>query len=192
MTAITINLQSIFDLTDEKFAELCYKNQEVKFEKTATGELIVMTPTGSETGEKNSSLTGQLWFWNQRTKLGIGFDSSTGFTLPNGAIRSPDAAWIKKERWEQLSKEERRKFAPICPDFVIELLSVNDNWYEGQKKMEEYKKNGVLLGWLLDAENKRVGIYRQNQEVEIVENPTSLSGEDVLPEFVLDLSEIFD
>lgn len=192
MTTITIQVKPFFDLTDDKFTEICRHNQDVKFEKTASGDLIIMSPTGSETGEKNSSILGQLWVWNNRYKLGKTFDSSTGFKLPNGATRSPDASWIKKERWEQLNREEKRKFAPICPDFVVELLSVNDDWDEGKKKMKEYLENGTLLGWLIDPDSKRVAIYRQNHDIEILQNPDRLFGENILPKFILDLSDIFE
>jgi len=190
--SITINLKPTFNLTDDTFMEICHYNKEINFEKTAKGDLIIMSPTGSETGEKNWTISGQLWAWNNRYKLGIGFDSSTGFKLPNGATRSPDVSWIKKERWETLTKDEKRKFAPICPDFVIELLSVNDDWDEGKAKMQEYLENGIKLGWLIDSEKKKVAIYRVDQEIEILDQPQSLLGENILPEFVLDLTDIFE
>ncbi len=190
--SITINLKPTFDLTDDTFMEICHYNKEINFEKTAKGDLIIMSPTGSETGYKNSSLLGQLWNWNYQKKLGKTFDSSTGFKLPNGATRSPDVSWIKKERWETLTKDEKRKFAPICPDFVIELLSVNDDWDEGKSKMQEYLENGIKLGWLIDSEKKKVAIYRADQEIEILDQPQSLLGENILPEFVLDLTDIFE
>lgn len=190
MTTLTLNLNSTLILDDQEFETICKNNQNLNFERNQQGELIIMSPTGSETGGKNWSIAGQLWMWNSQHQLGIGFDSSTGFKLPNGAIRSPDVSWIKKENWNILTREERRKFAPICPDFAVELLSVNDDWDEGKIKMAEYRDNGVKLGWLIDAENKRVAIYRPNKETEILENPATLSGENVLPEFVLDLSDI--
>ncbi len=190
--SITINLKPTFNLTDDTFMEICHYNKEINFEKTAKGDLIIMSPTGSETGYKNSSLLGQLWNWNYQKKLGKTFDSSTGFKLPNGATRSPDVSWIKKERWETLTKDEKRKFAPICPDFVIELLSVNDDWDEGKSKMQEYLENGIKLGWLIDSEKKKVAIYRADQEIEILDQPQSLLGENILPEFVLDLTDIFE
>ena len=190
MTTLTINLSSNLILDDRQFKIICQNNKSLNFERNSQGELIIMSPTGSETGGKNSSILGQLWYWNYQKKLGKTFDSSTGFKLSNGAIRSPDASWIKKERWEKLTREEKRQFAPICPDFVVELLSVNDDWDEGKKKMEDYIDNGVHLGWLIDPDCQRVAIYRLNQEIEILQNPQTLLGEDILPEFVLDLAEI--
>jgi len=190
MTTLTINLSQNFTLNDQQFETICYNNKNLNFERNAQGELIIMPPTGSETGAKNSSLLGQLWYWNYQKKLGQTFDSSTGFKLPNNAIRSPDVSWIKKERWQQLNPEEKEKFAPICPDFVIELLSVNDDWNEGLKKMQEYIDNGVKLGWLIDSKNKKVAIYRPDHDIEIVEKPQTLSGENILPDFVLDLTDI--
>jgi Uma2 family endonuclease len=191
MTTLTVNLNPSLTLDDQQFETICQNNKNLNFERNSGGELIIMSPTGSETGNKNSSLSGQLWLWNQQKKLGQTFDSSTGFKLPNGAIRSPDASWIKQEKWEQISKEKRIKFAPICPDFVVELLSVNDDWDEGIEKMLEYIENGSNLGWLLDANNKKVGIFRPNQQPEIVINNSILSGEDILPDFILNLQEIF-
>ncbi len=191
MTTLTLNLNPTLILDDEQFSKICQLNQNLNFERNQAGELIIMSPTGSETGEKNSSLLGQLWLWNYNKKLGKVFDSSTGFKLPNGSIRSPDVSWIKLERWEKLTKEERRKFAPICPDFVIELLSLNDDIEETRKKMIEYLDNGLKLGWLIDPESKTIEIYQQNQSVIILDNPLTISGEKILPNFVLDLTDIF-
>jgi Uma2 family endonuclease len=190
MTTLTLNLNPNLILDDEQFTSICRHNQYLNFERNQAGELIIMSPTGSETGQKNWSIAGQLWAWNNRYKLGVGFDSSTGFKLSNGAIRSPDASWIKLERWQQLTKEERRKFAPICPDFLIELLSPNDDKRETQQKMQEYLANGLKLGWLIDSQTKTVEIYQPNQSVIILNNPQSLSDEDILPDFVLDLTDI--
>jgi Uma2 family endonuclease len=191
MENITLELQDVIELNDSQFEKICSRNKDLRFEKNIKGELIIMSPVGSETGWKNSSLSGQLWYWNHLNKLGKTFDSSTGFKLPNGATRSPDASWVKQEKWEQLTHQEKTKFAPLIPDFVAELLSPTDNWQEGAKKMQEYIENGLLLGWLIDPENKRVGIYRQNQQVEILINLKKISGEDILPGFILDLEEIF-
>ncbi len=190
MTAITLNLDPIIHLTDEQFYQLCQTNPEVKFERTAKGELIVMPPTGGETGKKSGSIFGELWLWNRQQKLGVAFDSSTGFKLPNGADRSPDAAWVRLERWEALTPEQRQKFPPLAPDFVVELRSASDDLKPLQEKMQEYRDNGVRLGWLIDPQNQRVEIYRSGREVEVLQSPASLSGEDVLPGFVLDLSGI--
>ncbi|MBL1209723.1 Uma2 family endonuclease [Geminocystis sp. GBBB08] len=190
MTTLTLNLNPTLILDDEQFISICNHNQNFNFERNHKGELIIMSPTGSETGQKNWSIAGQLWAWNNRYKLGIGFDSSTGFKLPNGAIRSPDVSWIKLERWEKLTPEERRKFAAICPDFVIELLSVNDEIEETRKKMTEYLENGLNLGWLIDPQSKTVEVYQANQSVITLNNPQTLYGENILPDFVLDLTDI--
>jgi Uma2 family endonuclease len=189
MTAITLNLDPIIHLSDEQFYQLCQANRDVKFERTAKGELIVMPPTGWGTGKRNSELTFQLQAWSRQNNLGIAFDSSTGFTLPNGADRSPDAAWVKRERIDSLNPDPN-KFLPLAPDFVVELMYASDSLEKTQAKMQEYRDNGVRLGWLIDPHNQRVEIYRPEQDVEVLHSPISLSGEDVLPGFVLDLSEI--
>jgi len=191
MTALTLNLHSAIELTDERFEQICQSNRDLRFERTSTGELVVMSPAGSDTGRQNWGLAGQLWIWHQQTLLGVGFDSSAGFTLPNGAIRSPDLSWIKQERWDTLNTAQKRKFAPICPDFVIELCSKSDRLIDVQIKMQEYLDNGALLGWLIDPETRQVQIYRQNQTIEVQNAPNSLSGEDILPGFELDLQEIW-
>jgi Uma2 family endonuclease len=189
-----INLPSTLkleiDLTDEQFFQLCQKNRDYRFERTALGELIIMPPTGSDTGRRNVKITTQLEIWNLQNHLGEVFDSSSGFLLPNGAERSPDASWVKLERWNALTIEQQEGFAPICPDFVVELRSRTDSLKDLQKKMQEYIQNGAKLGWLIDRKNKRVEIYRSGREVEILDNPLILSGEDVLPGFILDLSMI--
>lgn len=194
MTTETINLDSplqlAIDLTDEQFWQLCQRNREYRFEANAKGDLIIMPPTGSETGRCNSEIIIQLGMWNKQHKLGIVFDSSTGFTLPNGAKRSPDTSWIKLDRWNNLTTEEQEKFAPICPDFVVELRSKTDNLKPLQEKMQEYLDNGAKLGWLIDKKNQQVEIYRVNQQVEIIKSPSSLSGENILPNFTLDLTDI--
>ncbi|MEH2245205.1 Uma2 family endonuclease [Nostoc sp.] len=178
------------DLTDEQFFQMCQQNRDYRFERTASGELLIMPPTGSDTGNRNFDMVVELGIWNKQTKLGKGFDSSTGFTLPNGAERSPDASWVKIERWNALTPEQQEKFAPICPDFVVELRSRTDSLKELQEKMQEYIENGAQLGWLIDRKNKRVEIYRPGKDVEILDNPGSLSGENILPGFVLDLQQI--
>ncbi|MBD2358989.1 Uma2 family endonuclease [Tolypothrix sp. FACHB-123] len=169
---------------------MCQKNRDYRFERTASGELLIMAPTGSDTGNYNFDLVVELGIWNKQTKLGKGFDSSTGFTLPNGAERSPDVSWIKIERWNALTPEQRVKFAPICPDFVVKLRSPSDSLKDLQEKMQEYIENSARLGWLIDRKNQRVEIYRPGKDVEILDNPVSLSGEDVLPGFVLHLQQI--
>jgi Uncharacterized protein conserved in cyanobacteria len=187
MTALTLNLDSVVQLTDEQFYRLCQTNRDLKFERTATGELVVIAPTGGESSIRNADLTTDLNFWNRKTKLGVVFDSSGGFRLPNGADRSPDVAWVAIQRWQSLTPEQREKFPPIAPDFAIEIHSPSDELKPLQEKMQEYIKNGVRLGWLLDPQRNRVEIYRPNQEVETVECPATLSGEDVLPGFTLDV-----
>lgn len=185
-------LELKIDLTDEQFFQLCQNNCDLRFERTASGELVIMPPTGGETGKRNFEIVVQLGIWNKKHNLGVGFDSSTGFKLPNGANRSPDGAWVLQERWEALSQQQRQKFLPLCPDFVVELCSPTDSLKQTQAKMQEYIDNGARLGWLIDAKARRVEIYRINQNVEILEQPATLSGEDVLPGFILDLKLVID
>ena len=184
---LTLNI----NLTDEEFFQLCQNNRDLRFERTAAGELIIMPPTGSDTGNRNFDIAVELGIWNKQTKLGKGFDSSTGFKLSNGKDVSPDVAWIKKERWHSLTPEQQNKFAPIAPDFVIELRSASDNLKLLQEKMPEYIANGVKLAWLIDRKQRQVFIYRPNCIVQELDNPQTLTGEDILPGFVLDLSEIW-
>jgi Uma2 family endonuclease len=191
MTALTLKLDSIVRLTDEQFYQLCQDNPELKLERAATGELIVMSPTGGETGKQNSDLLIDLGIWNRRTKLGVVFDSSTGFKLPNGGDRSPDVAWIPQAKWDALTPAQRKRFLPLCPDFLVELLSPSDSWEAGEAKMQEYQDNGNRLGWLIDPESHKVAIYRLGQAVELLESPDALSGEDVLPGFVINLQTIW-
>jgi len=191
MTALTIQLNSVIDLTDEQFYSLCQANREVRFERTTIGELIIMSPTGSETGNRNGRFNQRLFNWSDQDASGIAFDSSTGFKLPNGADRSPDAAWVKLDRWNALSQDQQQRFAPICPDFVVELLSPSDNLATLQAKMQEYLDNGVRLGWLINRQTRQVEIYRADRSVNVVDNPESLSGEDVLFGFILQMAEIW-
>lgn len=191
MTAVTVNLNSIIKLTDDQFYQLCRDNPDVKFERNASGEIIIMPPTGGETGNRNFELSADFAIWNRQYRLGVCFDSSTCFKLPNGADRSPDVSWIKQERWDTLTPEQKEKFPPIAPDFVLELMSPTDSLKKTQEKMQEYMKNEVRLGWLIDRKTRRVEIYRLRQEVEVLESPTELSGEDVLPGFVLNLETVW-
>lgn len=188
--SLTSPLQLSIDLTDEQFWQLCQRNRDYCFERNAQGDLIVMSPTGSDTGRRNLDIIVQLGNWNKKNKLGVAFDSSTGFKLPCGAERSPDASWVKKERWESLTTEEKERFAPICPDFVVELRSKSDDLKPLKEKMQEYIDNGAKLGWLIDRQNQQVEITRQGKPTEIIKSPQTLSGEDILPGFVLDLTEI--
>ena len=198
MSTTPINLPPILELdinninlTDEQFFMLCQNNPDLRFERTAHGELIIMPPTGGITGDRNSDLNYQLRGWSRKNKLGKTFDSSTGFKLPNGANRSPDASWVKMERWNALTEDEKEKYIPLCPDFVVELMSPSDTLEKTRAKMKEYMDNGASLGWLINRKQKQIEIYRPNQEAEILNFPQTLSGEDVLPGFILDLTEIW-
>jgi len=170
---LVLHLHPVINLTDDQFFEFCQINRDLRIERTATGELLIMPPTGTETGGRNFRLNGQLYNWTEQDGTGIGFDSSTGFTLPNGAERSPDAAWVKLERWNTLTPEQQQKFAPICPDFVIELRSASDNLTSLKTKMQEYIDNGAGLGWLIDRKKRQVYIYRPGVAVECVDNPAT-------------------
>lgn len=191
---LTLNLptSTILHVTPKQFEELAAANPDLRLERTAQGELIVNPPTGGESGQRNFSLTGQLSKWFEANEdLGEGFDSSTGFILPNGATRSPDASWVSRQRWEALSTHQRRGFVPLCPDFVVELRSETDSLAKLQEKMQEYLDNGARVGWLIDPQNQRVAIYRPGQEIQVLEHPIELSAEEVLPGFVLNLRRIW-
>jgi Uma2 family endonuclease len=190
MIPITLNLEPVVKLTPEQFCRLCDSNPEAKLEMTSLGELVVMSPTGGMSGNRNIKLSSRLEGWTEKDGTGIAFDSSTMFKLPNGAFRSPAAAWILLDRWNQLSLEEQETFPPICPDFVIELRSKSDSLRSLQDKMQEYINNGVQLGFLLNPQEKQVEIYRQGGEKEVLNAPTELSGETVLPRFILRLNQI--
>lgn len=191
MVSLTLNLEPVIRLSTEQFYQLCQANPDLKLERTATGELMIMPPTGGETGKQNSAINAQLWFWNEQTQLGEVFDSSTGFTLPNGADLSPDVAWIKKSRWQALTPTQREKFIPLCPDFIIEILSPSDQLKKAQQKMLEYQNNGCRLGWLINRKLQEVEIYRLGKEVEVLKAPAVLFGEDILPEFQLNLQRLW-
>jgi len=188
---LALNVQSV-RLTDEQFEKLCWDNPDLRIELTSRGELIVMPPTGLETGWRNSILTHRLTEWAQRDGSGLAFDSSTLFTLPDGSKRSPDASWIRRERVQQLSKKERKGFALIAPDFVIELRSPSDRRSVLEEKMLDYIGNGVRLAWLIDPEAMRVFVYRPTQAVEALDNPTTISAEPELPGFILNVQEIWE
>ncbi len=190
MTTLAIALQPTLELTDEQFEEICRHNRDLRLERSARGELIIMPPTGGETGHRNLKLAVRLGTWSEQNNLGLAFDSSTGFKLPNGAIRAPDAAWVRRDRWQALAPEQRQKFIPLCPDFAIELRSPSDELEDVRSKMREYQDNGLQLGWLIDPKTQTVEIYRAQQAPELVMNPTSLSGEPILPGFSLDLTGI--
>ncbi len=186
MAVLTLDLSSISDISRLQFRQIAADNPEMRLERSKQGHLIIMAPTGGETGNWNSELNLEVGLWNRNNPMGKTFDSSTGFELPNGGDRSPDVSWITLEKWESLTPEERRGFLPLCPDFAVELMSRSDSWPKTQAKMEEYMESGCRLGWLIDTKGKRVAIYRPSQPPEILMSPDSLLGEDVLPGFVLD------
>jgi Uma2 family endonuclease len=178
-------------LTEEQFMHLCQENRDLRFELTAQKELVIMAPTGSESGWRSGEVFLSLGLWAKKDGTGLSFDSSTGFTLPNGAIRSPDASWVRRERWDALTHDQRKKFAPLCPDFVVELRSPTDSLSDLHDKMQEYIDNGARLGWLIDPIGKRAYVYRPGQAVEVLDDPATLSGDPVLPGFVLPVRELW-
>ena len=190
-TPLTVNFPSLVQMTNEQFYEFCQANGDLRIERTANGEVIIMPPAFSDTGNRNFNIAAQLGYWTEQDSTGIGFDSSTGFTLPNGAMRSLDASWIELERWNALTDAQKASFAPICPSFVIELRSLSDRLIKLQDKMQEYIDNGASLGWLIDRQNRKVYIYRTNREVEILENPEAVTSNPELPGFVLRMAKIW-
>ncbi|HLO51880.1 MAG TPA: Uma2 family endonuclease [Kamptonema sp.] len=196
METLTLNVPTAVGITDEQFYQLSVANEEWRLELTAEGELIIMPLVGGETSIRNANLNLELGSWNRQTQLGKVFGSSTVFRLPNGAKRSPDASWVLRSRWEALSIEDKRKFPPICPDFVIELRSQTDSLEKLRLKMLDYQANGCRLGWLIDPLTPLVEIYRLDRDVETInfsfDQPPTLSGEDVLPGFLLDLTPILN
>jgi len=192
VSALTLKLSPIIRLNGDDFYNLCQANPDLKLERTATGELVVMPPTGGEGGKGEADLIVDLGIWNRQTQLGVVFSSSTGFKLPNGADRSPDAAWVRRARWEALTLGQRRKFPPLAPDFVMELRSATDELEPLQAKMQEYMDNGVQLGWLINPQQRQVEVYRQGRSKQTLDSPSSLSEEKILPGFALDLSRIFE
>lgn len=191
MTAYVLNMPPVAKLSDEQFYQLCQANRDFRLELTANGELIIMPPTGGETGKRNSDLIADLVIWNRQTKLGVVFDSSTGFILPNGAKRSPDVAWIPLAKWNSLTTTQKQKFLPLCPNFVIELRSPTDKLASLQNKMREYIANGTILGWLIDPQDKQVEIFRSGQDVEVLNSPQTISGENILAGFILNLESVW-
>ena len=189
---ITLRLKPAIKMTDDEFFALCQLNRDLRLERNAEGDIKVMPPTGGETGNRNAEITGQLVIWTKQDGTGAAFDSSTGFKLPNGADRSPDATWVQKSRLAVLTQEEKEKFLPLCPDFVIELLSPSDELEEVKAKMDEYIENGARLGWLLEPRSRRVYVYRPGESVIMIENTGQISGEPELPGFVLNLREIWE
>jgi Uma2 family endonuclease len=190
-TTLKLNLRPVMELTDERLYLLCQANRELCFERTAQGELLLMAPTAGETGRRNAKLTQHLANWADTDGSGLVFDSSTGFVLPNGAMRSPDAAWLRRARWESLRPDQKQTFIPLCPDFVIELRSGTDSLQVLQDKLQEYIQNGALLGWLIDPQHRRVYVYRPGAPVECLEQADSVNGDPELPGWVLDLGEVW-
>lgn len=188
----TIDFSPIAKLTDDQFDQLCHANPGIKFERTRLGELVIMSPTGGETGRINATLISRFVIWNEQTNLGVVFDSSTCFKLPNGGDRSPDVAWVEISRWNNLTPEQQRKFPPLCPDFVLELQSPTDNLRILQAKMQEYLTSGIQLGWLINPGDRQVEIYRPGRSVEVLQTPATLSGEAVLPNFALNLAWLWE
>jgi Uma2 family endonuclease len=195
LETVSINLPSTINLyvTQEQFITLAVANRDLRLERTAQGELIVNPPTDWQIGEQNWRISGELYlWWRNANKPGKVFDSSTGFILSNGAIRSPDASWVSRERWETLTPEDKETFAKICPDFIVELRSSSDQISNLQAKMREYMENGAKLGWLIDPQQHRVEIYRSGLAVKVLDNPTELSGENILSGFLLQLNRVWD
>ncbi|MEM8641396.1 MAG: Uma2 family endonuclease [Cyanobacteria bacterium P01_G01_bin.54] len=193
-TTLALNLPCELRLTvtPEQFEVLAASNRDLRLERTAQGELIVSPPTGWQTGKRNSGISGELYlWWRNAGEPGEVFESSTGFTLPNGANRSPDASWVSQARWDALTPQQKGTFAEICPDFVVELRSESDTLKGLQAKMEEYLANGAQLGWLLNPKQRTVTVYRPNAAVEVLKDPATVSGEPVLPGFVLDLKRVW-
>lgn len=190
---VVINFATLLkEMNDEEFFDFCQLNKDLRIERTKEGAIIIMPPTTTDTGRKNFALIGNFWVWVKQDATGVGFDSSTGFTLPNGAKCSPDVSWLRNERWDTVSTRERKRFAHICPDFVVELRSESDSLTTLQEKMEEYIENGAQLGWLIDPLKKQVHVYRPDSAVEVLDNPQTISGEPLLHGFILNVQEIWD
>lgn len=190
-TPLTVNLPAIAPMTHAQFYDFCLANRDLRIERTASGDVVIMPPAFADTGNRNFNIAAQLGNWTEQDGTGIGFDSSAGFTLPNGAIRSPDASWIRLDRWQTLTDEQKASFAPICPDFVIELRSASDTLTSLQDKLTEYMANGAVLGWLIDRKNQTVHLYRPDQEPTILDKPETVSGDPELPGFVLQMAKIW-
>lgn len=188
---VVLHMRPALDVDEEQFFEFCQLNRDWRIERNAEGDLEIMPPTGGETGNRNAAIVAQLWAWALRDGTGHAFDSSTGFVLSNGATRSPDAAWVSREQLSGLTTEQKQRFLPLCPDVVVELRSPTDSFAILQEKMQEYLKNGARLGWLIDPESKQVHVYRPDETVRALENPESISGDHILPGFVLSLKPIW-
>lgn len=182
--------KSILSLNDDELLQLCSANSELVIERNNNGELIIMSPSGSKTGQRNLRIAAALLYWNDQTESGYAFDSSSGFRLPDGSMLSPDCAWIEKSRWENLSAEEQEKFAPLCPDFIAEIKSPSDSLKYLKEKMTSWINNGCKLGWLIDPEERKAYIYRADGSIEINPFDRPLSGENILPGFNFELKKL--
>lgn len=189
---LTLRMNPAVKLTDDQFFELCQINRDLRLERTSKGDIIIMAPAGGETSTRNSSITGQLYYWTKRDGTGIAFDSSAGFKLPNGAERSPDAAWVSHLRLAKLTPAQKKKFIPLCPDFVVELMSPTDSLTATKAKMAEYLVNGARLGWLIHADARKIYVYRPGTPVEELKDVTEISADPELSGFVLDLTDIWE
>ena len=189
---LVLNFQDVLEkISDEEFENFCRHNPDLQIELTTEGKLIIMPPTGGQTGIRNFSIIVEFGKWLEKRQTGVAFDSSTVFKLPNGAKRSPDLAWIKTERWEKLTADEQEKFPPVCPDFVVELRSPSDSIANLQNKMREYVENGASLGWLIDPSERKIYVYRPEREAEILDNPETVEGAPLLEGFTLNLKKIW-
>ena len=192
VTYLVVRFRPLFDMTPDEFYELCGLNPDLNVELTAAGEIVFMSPSGSATGARNLSVAAPLWHWAKDNKEGLAYDSSAGFVLPNKAVRSPDASWVRHERLANLTPQQRERFVPLCPDFVVEVASPSDYLRDLQAKMEEYIANGAQLGWLLVPATRTVTVYRPGEPVATLENATSISGDPVLPGFTLNLGPVWE
>ena len=192
ITPVVLRIRPALEMTDDQFFDFCQLNDDLRMERTAEGDILIMAPSGSETSRGNADITIQLGVWAKKDLRGVVFDSSGGFRLPNNATRAPDASWVKRSRLAGFTSEEKRKFLPLCPDFVIELRSPSDRLSDQKAKMEEYRENGALLGWLIDPIERQVYVYRPGLPVEQLDNPASISADPELLGFVLDLGEIWE
>jgi Uma2 family endonuclease len=188
---ITLRLHPVIDVTPDLLLELSSLNSDLRLELTAEGELVIMPPAGGRAGNRNKAITVQLGIWTEQDGTGIDFDSSTGFKLTPRMVRSPDASWVARARWDELSEEEQEHYPPLCPEFVVELRSLSDRVSTLQAKMRQYIEHGARLGWLIDPYSRRIYVYRPNHPMERIDNPQTVSADPVLPGFVLDLTKIW-
>lgn len=191
-STMALQLDPVVEIDDRQLFELCRRNRDLRIERTATGELIMMSPAGGKTSDRNAEIIAQLRNWARRDGTGRPFDSSAGFILPSGAMRSPDAAWVERSRLRALSHEQQDRFLPLCPSFVVELRSPSDPLAKLQSKMAEYIESGARLGWLIDPGERRLHVYRPDTDPDVLENPSAVSADPALPGFVLELAEVWN